>query len=786
MSAFLLELVIRGSAVLALAGIAEMSLRRWGSASVRHFVWALTMAALLALPVAALTLPGWSIEIPIASSSSTVAVPLIPLTGAAAPMTAAAAAGPGSGPVASPVARVEARHFDPIAFAFALYSAGVVLLLVRLIGEQLALARVARRSQPVQRATWMALVETAARQMGIRRSVRLLEADDDVMPFTFGTRRPTIVIPGAAAAWSDDRRRAVIVHELAHVARADCLTQRLAALACALYWPHPGVWWGARRLRIEREHACDDRVLAMGTGPREYADHLLEIAHAFRGTPAPATALGMARARQLENRLLALLDTARNRMDLHRRGQMLAIAASIAVLVPVATLRAEIVQRRPSEARVASAHAAVAPDATRAVQRRDRSADRLTAEDFSGTWELRPAREPGMVQVNLRTAHSSYGTTLPLSRFEGLNEPGMTAAVRDGRIVDGTVHFASRREAGTFTLDGVCRNQMCGGTYTFAPDPAFAGRLARYGIGAPTPSEQYALAMEDVGVNYLEGLKAEGYAVPDVQTLVRAAEHGVSLDYVKAMAGLGYRLGTLDPLIRMRDHGVDPTYVKGMADNGFAKLNADDLVRLRDHGVDPEFAKGMRDMGFGSASLDDLLKARDHGVDPQFVRDMSDAGYRHLSMSDLLRARDHGADPAFARGLAALGYKSLPLDTLIGARDHGVDPQYVGGLAAVGYKGLTLETLIRARDHGVDPDFAGGLAALGYKDLPIDSLIRLRDHGVDAAYVRSLQRRGIDHPSVDELIRRRDRGEDDPGTVARAALAAFRSHYRSLLGSLRG
>ena len=74
-------------------------------------------------------------------------------------------------------------------------------------------------------------------------------------------------------------------------------------------------------LRVERELACDDRVLAAGAPARDYAGHLLEIAHAFGGAPAPATALGMARARQLEHRLLAILDAARNRAALRRRGR---------------------------------------------------------------------------------------------------------------------------------------------------------------------------------------------------------------------------------------------------------------------------------------------------------------------------------------------------------------------------------------------------------------------------------------------------------------------------------
>ena len=127
---------------------------------------------------------------------------------------------------------------------------------------------------------------------------------------TFGIRRPSILIPAIAETWTGDRRRAVILHELAHIARRDCLTQTLAFVACALYWFHPAVWWVARRLRIERELACDDRVIAAGTQPREYAGHLLEIAYAFGDHRVSAMAVSMARPQQLESRMLAALDDA--------------------------------------------------------------------------------------------------------------------------------------------------------------------------------------------------------------------------------------------------------------------------------------------------------------------------------------------------------------------------------------------------------------------------------------------------------------------------------------------
>jgi hypothetical protein len=122
--------------------------------------------------------------------------------------------------------------------------------------------------------------------LGIRRRVRLLRtpAQSGVgTPLTWGTLRPTVLVPAEAASWPPEHRRAVLLHELAHVRRLDCLLALLGDAACALWWCHPGVWWAAHRLRLERERACDARVLRAGVRASDYAECLLRIADASHG-----------------------------------------------------------------------------------------------------------------------------------------------------------------------------------------------------------------------------------------------------------------------------------------------------------------------------------------------------------------------------------------------------------------------------------------------------------------------------------------------------------------------
>src|SRR5205085_2984594 len=110
---------------------------------------------------------------------------------------------------------------------------------------------------------------SAAREVRLSGSVELRIARGPAMPMTWGTLAPKILLPAEAHLWSPERRRLVLLHELAHVARRDSLSRSAAALVCVLYWFHPGVWLAARQLRLEQEYAADDRVLK--AGPRHGA-----------------------------------------------------------------------------------------------------------------------------------------------------------------------------------------------------------------------------------------------------------------------------------------------------------------------------------------------------------------------------------------------------------------------------------------------------------------------------------------------------------------------------------
>ena len=114
---------------------------------------------------------------------------------------------------------------------------------------------------------------------------------------TWGLLRPVIVLPAEAGGWPASERRHALLHERSHVDRGDWAIQLMTRLVCAVYWFHPLVWLAARRLFLEAERACDDRVLLAGARSTDYAKQLLQLARGFAKPQAdPFGAVTMSRS----------------------------------------------------------------------------------------------------------------------------------------------------------------------------------------------------------------------------------------------------------------------------------------------------------------------------------------------------------------------------------------------------------------------------------------------------------------------------------------------------------
>jgi beta-lactamase regulating signal transducer with metallopeptidase domain/HEAT repeat protein len=194
-----------------------------------------------------------------------------------------------------------------------------------------AVRRIVRNSHRLDSQDWLTPLYEVSDRLELDEPPRLLSSGEAKMPFACGFITPTIVLPAECTDWTEDRRRAVLLHELAHVRRHDLLGHTLGRVACAVYWFHPLVWTAAKKLRNESERACDDLALSCGARASDYAEHLLDIVTSVRHDSTPAVALAMARRKEFEGRMLAILDPELRHTGPGRK-QSAALIASLALI----------------------------------------------------------------------------------------------------------------------------------------------------------------------------------------------------------------------------------------------------------------------------------------------------------------------------------------------------------------------------------------------------------------------------------------------------------------------
>ena len=362
-----LVLGLVGKATLVLAvGLAAARALRGRSAAIRHGTLVATTVAAAALPVLTLTLPGWNVplfqaedEVP-ATRGSADARPTrpeslakqAPAEPAAVPSGhthdgAAARSGEldgrapqGLAVMALPRSRDAGEPW--LAALLAAWAAGALCVLGRFALDVSRTRSLLRETVEAPDGIHARVASRVAERLGVRRSVQVLFSDRLTVPVTWGVLRPVVVLPLDAWEWATDRIRIVLLHEIAHVRRLDCLSSGIAVLASALWWFHPLQWACRRRLRVEQERACDDVVLLDGVGPTVYATILLDFARGLslgEETATARAAIAMARRSTLRDRVETILATGSRSLRLEPRTAGLLAIVAAAFLVPLAAVR---------------------------------------------------------------------------------------------------------------------------------------------------------------------------------------------------------------------------------------------------------------------------------------------------------------------------------------------------------------------------------------------------------------------------------------------------------------
>jgi bla regulator protein blaR1 len=148
-----------------------------------------------------------------------------------------------------------------------------------------------RNAAPLQEGREVEALRRLEQAGGVRRKIEIFLSRASLEPGILGIVKPVLVWPhGISDRLEDAHLEAVLAHEVWHVRRNDNLAAAIHMVVEAIFWFHPLVWWLGARMVDERERACDEEVLQLGSQPQIYAESILKICEFCVGSPLACVA----------------------------------------------------------------------------------------------------------------------------------------------------------------------------------------------------------------------------------------------------------------------------------------------------------------------------------------------------------------------------------------------------------------------------------------------------------------------------------------------------------------
>lgn len=300
--AYYAETVVPALSML-LAGTLLLFAARRRSAQVRQFICGATLASLVVIAVVPM-LPARAK--PVLPPTVARALPLPPRV--VVPFTEPTATPHISTPVSAP------SRLDLLPILALIGTGFTLLLALRLAGSLSAVDRLRKRSRPAS-----SQIRDFAEE-----NVRVVESLSS--PVALGGFKPVILLPAEAEQWPEDRIRAVLIHEQAHLRNGDPNWQVLAEVACLLHWFNPLVWVIRGAMRREAERAADDAVLRAGVKATDYASELVAFAAKMGADRQPVAWTAFARRNGVKDRVRAILSPQLSRSPMTKKMKFTAVA----------------------------------------------------------------------------------------------------------------------------------------------------------------------------------------------------------------------------------------------------------------------------------------------------------------------------------------------------------------------------------------------------------------------------------------------------------------------------
>jgi GWxTD domain-containing protein len=168
---------------------------------------------------------------------------------------------------------------DVLPWLAPVWMAGVLLFQLRCLASWVAAGRLRRRGVCGVSVAWISRLDGLRARLRMTKPVVLLESCFLDVPVVIGHLRPVILMPvGLLAGLPVAQIESILLHELAHIRRADYLVNLMQTLVEGLLFYHPAVWWISGVMRAEREDCCDDVAVRASGDAHEYATALAALA----------------------------------------------------------------------------------------------------------------------------------------------------------------------------------------------------------------------------------------------------------------------------------------------------------------------------------------------------------------------------------------------------------------------------------------------------------------------------------------------------------------------------
>jgi len=267
-------------------------------------------------------------------------------------------------------------HLEPwLPWIVGLWAAGVAFFSLRLLAGWQTIRGLCGAAGCGTDAKWIERFSRLQARVGVSYPVRLVFSTSAKVPMVIGWLKPVVLVPaGLVAGLSISQLEAILAHELIHIRRHDYLVNLLQNVVETLFFYHPAVAWVSARIRVEREHCCDDVASLACGGTLDYARALAALAESRRAPALGVAATGGSLVERIR-RLAGIQETRGRHGFSSAAGTVLPLAVAVVVLAVLCTAVAQ--QRMPAP-NGAAASAAQAPATGKAPAPNAKPADVMT------------------------------------------------------------------------------------------------------------------------------------------------------------------------------------------------------------------------------------------------------------------------------------------------------------------------------------------------------------------------------------------------------------------------